>query len=166
MRLTAAARRPLWHSGLGLGYVSPSCCLLTDLDNPFWAGFTNAAIVVPARRLGASLAQGGSDDRHGGRRMSIVCAPLMTSSAGFPIALRGASGVLCGAAWCIHRHGVRQLCVYSGALAGYTASDNRRRKTSARQEGRSSDVFLLGGKERREICIGICAPACTAGAPI
>ena len=130
-----------------------------ELDNPFWAGASAAAVSLP--QLGASL-------RKGWFRMigTVVGATaIVVLTAWFPqdrIAFLGLLALWIGV--CAFAATVlRNFASYSAALAGYTAAIIAADNLGA-TGGASSDVFLLAVTRASEICIGIaCAGVVLAG---
>jgi uncharacterized membrane protein YccC len=130
-----------------------------ELDNPFWAGASAAAVCQP--QLGASL-------RKGWFRMigTVVGATaIVVMTAWFPQDRIGFLGLL--ALWigvCAFTATVlRNFASYSAALAGYTAALIAADNLGA-TGGASSDVFMLAVTRASEICIGIvCAGIILAG---
>ena len=130
-----------------------------ELDNPFWAGASAAAVCLP--QLGASL-------RKGWFRMIgtlVGATAIVVLTAWFPqdrIAFLGLLALWVGV--CAFAATVlRNFASYSAALAGYTAAIIAADNLGA-TGGASSDVFLLAVTRASEICIGIaCAGVVLAG---
>src|ERR1700755_3245781 len=130
-----------------------------ELDNPFWAGASAAAVSLP--QLGASLGKGWF------RMIGAVggATAIVVLTAWFPqdrlafLVLLALWGGICAFA----ATALRNFASYSAALAGYTAAIIAADNLGA-TGGASPDVFLLAITRASEICIGIaCAGVVLAG---
>jgi uncharacterized membrane protein YccC len=121
-----------------------------ELDNPFWAGASAAAVCQP--QLGASLQKGWF--RAIGTGVGAVVSVVL--AAWFPQDPVGFLGFLAlwGGICAFVATALRNFASYAAALAGYTAviiaADNL-----GATGGASPDIFVLAITRASEICIGI-----------
>src|SRR5271168_3670733 len=161
---SAEALRPAWPPllfGLRL-WASVSLALYAafwlQLDNPFWAGASAAAVCQP--QLGASL-------RKGWFRMvgtGVGAAMMVVLTAWFPQDRIGFLTLLAvwGGACAFTATLLRNFASYGAALAGYTAAIIAA-DTLGATGGASANVFWIAVWRASEICIGIACAGLVLG---